>query len=141
MSKTAYEFCNDFSKSDDFSKTRGNRNGRLRAGKVRAPSVMRWTKCRCCRSSRVSRTTLYRMEKTGRFPRPIYISPNRRVWFADEIIAWQNAVDELDPNRGRGKGRPQRASDWLTQLRNAWPSFRRRLFAISRRKFRAKLLI
>ena len=53
----------------------------------------------------VGRTTLYRMEKTGRFPRSTYISPNRRVWFADEIIAWRNAVDEFNPNRGRGKGR------------------------------------
>jgi prophage regulatory protein len=53
----------------------------------------------------VSRTTLYRMEKAGRFPRSTYISPNRRVWFEDEIVAWQNAVDEFNPNRGRGKGR------------------------------------
>jgi prophage regulatory protein len=53
----------------------------------------------------VSRTTLYRMEKAGRFPRSTYISPNRRVWFEDEIIAWQNAVDEFNPRRGRGKGR------------------------------------
>jgi prophage regulatory protein len=57
----------------------------------------------------VSRTTLYRMEKAGRFPRGTYISPNRRVWFEDEVVAWQNAVDEFDPNRGRGKGR-RRAS-------------------------------
>ena len=55
----------------------------------------------------VGRTTLYRMEKAGRFPRSTYISPNRRVWFEDEIIAWQNAVDEFDPRRGRGKGRRQ----------------------------------
>jgi prophage regulatory protein len=53
----------------------------------------------------VSRTTLFRMEKAGRFPKSTYISPNRRVWFADQIIAWQNAVDEFDPRRGRGKGR------------------------------------
>jgi predicted DNA-binding transcriptional regulator AlpA len=53
----------------------------------------------------VGRTTLYRMEKAGRFPRSTYISPNRRVWFEDEIVAWQNAVDEFDPNRRRGKGR------------------------------------
>jgi prophage regulatory protein len=52
----------------------------------------------------VSRTTLYRMIKAGRFPRGIYISPNRRVWYEDEIVAWQNAVDEFDPNRRRGKG-------------------------------------
>jgi len=58
----------------------------------------------------VGRTTLYRMEKACRFPRSTYISPNRRVWYADEIIAWQNAVDEFDPNRGRGKGRRHRVT-------------------------------
>jgi prophage regulatory protein len=53
----------------------------------------------------VGRTTLYRMEKAGRFPKSTYISPNRRVWFADEISAWQETVNELNPKRGRGKGR------------------------------------
>jgi prophage regulatory protein len=53
----------------------------------------------------VGRTTLYRMEKAGRFPKSTYISPNRRVWFENEIVAWQDAVDEFDPKRGRGKGR------------------------------------
>jgi predicted DNA-binding transcriptional regulator AlpA len=53
----------------------------------------------------VGRTTLYRMEKAGRFPRSTYISPNRRVWFEDEIVAWQNVVDEFDPRRGRGRQR------------------------------------
>ncbi len=56
----------------------------------------------------VSRTTLFRMEKVGRFPKSTYISPNRRVWFESEIIAWQNAVDEFNPSRGRGKGRRAR---------------------------------
>lgn len=58
----------------------------------------------------VSRTTLYRMEKAGRFPKCTYISPNRRVWYEDEIVAWQNAVNELDPGRGRGQGRRRRAA-------------------------------
>ena len=53
----------------------------------------------------VSRTTLHRMTKTGRFPKGTYVSANRRLWFADEVAAWQNAVDEFDPRRGRGKGR------------------------------------
>ena len=56
----------------------------------------------------VGRSTLWRLEKGGRFPKSTYISPNRRVWFADEIIAWQEAVDEFDPNRARGKGRRRR---------------------------------
>jgi predicted DNA-binding transcriptional regulator AlpA len=58
----------------------------------------------------ISRTTLFRLEKAGRFPRSTYISPNRRIWYADEIIAWQNTIDEFNPNRGRGKGRRVRAS-------------------------------
>ncbi|MGM4875788.1 helix-turn-helix transcriptional regulator [Bradyrhizobium sp. 956_D2_N1_5] len=53
----------------------------------------------------VSRTTLYRMEKSGKFPKSTYISPNRRVWFEDQIVAWQNTADEFDPHRARGKGR------------------------------------
>jgi prophage regulatory protein len=61
----------------------------------------------------VGRTTLYRMEKAGRFPRSTYISPNRRVWFEDEIVAWQNVVDQFNPNRGRGKGRRPRVSSQL----------------------------
>jgi prophage regulatory protein len=58
----------------------------------------------------ISRTTLFRMEKMGRFPRSTYISPNRRVWFADQVAAWQSEVDEFNPSRGRGKGRRPRAS-------------------------------
>jgi prophage regulatory protein len=43
-------------------------------------------------------------------PKSTYISPNRRVWFEDEIIAGQNAVDEFNLNRGRDKGRRRSAS-------------------------------
>jgi prophage regulatory protein len=53
----------------------------------------------------VSRSTLWRMERCGKFPRSIYISKNRRVWFEDEICEWQNSVNEFQPSRGRGKGR------------------------------------
>jgi prophage regulatory protein len=56
----------------------------------------------------VSRATLFRMEKRGAFPKGTYISANRRIWFADEIVSWQNSVDEFNPNRGRGKGRRPR---------------------------------
>ncbi|UGY16714.1 helix-turn-helix transcriptional regulator [Bradyrhizobium septentrionale] len=47
----------------------------------------------------VSQATLWRMEKDGLFPRGTFISANRKVWFADEIIAWQASVD----GRRRGK--------------------------------------
>ena len=61
----------------------------------------------------ISRTTLYRLEQAGRFPRSVYVSPNRRFWFRDEVIAWQAAINECDernPNRGRDKGRRHRVS-------------------------------
>jgi prophage regulatory protein len=58
----------------------------------------------------LSRTTLYRLERAGKFPQSVYVSPNRRLWFRDQIIAWQAAVDERNPNRGRGKGRRQRVA-------------------------------
>jgi hypothetical protein len=45
------------------------------------------------------------MERAGKFPKATYISANRRVWFEDEVVAWQNSVNEFNPNRGRGKGR------------------------------------
>ena len=47
----------------------------------------------------VSSVTLWRMEKKGLFPKGTYISPNRKVWFEDEITAWQTDVN------GRGRGR------------------------------------
>jgi prophage regulatory protein len=65
----------------------------------------------------LSRTSIYRLEKAGKFPRSTYISANRRVWFEDEIIAWQNAVNEFDPSRGRGKGRRCHGSGWHRPLR------------------------
>jgi predicted DNA-binding transcriptional regulator AlpA len=52
-----------------------------------------------------SRMTLHRMTKAGRFPKGTYISPNRRFWYEDEIVEWQKAVDEFNPNRGRGRVR------------------------------------
>jgi prophage regulatory protein len=41
-----------------------------------------------------SRTTLWRREKEGTFPEGRYISANRKVWFEDEVRAWQDALDQ-----------------------------------------------
>jgi prophage regulatory protein len=49
----------------------------------------------------VGHTTLWRTEKSGGFPRSTYISPNRRIWFEDDIVAWQKQVD----GQGRGAAR------------------------------------
>jgi predicted DNA-binding transcriptional regulator AlpA len=41
----------------------------------------------------IGHATLWRLEKAGRFPKSTYISPNRRVWFEDQIAAWQSQID------------------------------------------------
>ena len=53
----------------------------------------------------VSTVTLWRMEKEGRFPKGSYISANRKVWFEDEIVAWQNSIN------GRSRGRRNQTAD------------------------------
>jgi predicted DNA-binding transcriptional regulator AlpA len=58
--------------------------------------------------TKMSRTTLHRLEKARKFPRAVYPAPNTKRYFRDRIIGWQKALDEHDhfnPNRGRGKGR------------------------------------
>jgi predicted DNA-binding transcriptional regulator AlpA len=40
----------------------------------------------------VSRMTLFRMERDGRFPPSYYVSGNRKAWFADEVAAWQSRM-------------------------------------------------
>lgn len=52
-----------------------------------------------------SRSTLWRLERAKKFPRGTFISPNKKIWYEDQIIAWQNEVNEHQPHRGRGKGR------------------------------------
>jgi prophage regulatory protein len=50
-----------------------------------------------------SRTTLWRREKEGTFPRSTYYSANRRAWFEDEVIAWQASLISGGRRRGRSK--------------------------------------
>jgi prophage regulatory protein len=53
----------------------------------------------------LGRSTLLKLESQGKFPKSTYISPNRRIWYEDQVVGWQNTVDEFNPNRGRGKRR------------------------------------
>lgn len=50
----------------------------------------------------VSTVTLWRMVRKNTFPKPTFITPNKKVWYLDEIVAWQAEVN------GRGRGRRQR---------------------------------
>jgi prophage regulatory protein len=63
---------------------------------------------------RCGRSTLWRLERSGKFPRGVYIAPNTKRWFEDQVIRWQRAIAEHDPHfdpaRGRGKGRRRRVS-------------------------------
>jgi len=60
------------------------------------------------------RTTMHGMIKQGLFPRGTYASPNSRFWFLDQILRWQDALEDtnphFNPNRGRGRGRHPRIS-------------------------------
>jgi prophage regulatory protein len=46
-----------------------------------------------------SRRTLYGLMKRNQFPRGSFVSENRRVWFEDEVIDWQRAIEANDPLR------------------------------------------
>jgi predicted DNA-binding transcriptional regulator AlpA len=52
----------------------------------------------------VSRTTLFRMMKAGKFPKGVFVSANRRLWLSSEITNWQLTIEEYNPHRARGKG-------------------------------------
>ena len=49
----------------------------------------------------LARSTIFNMEKNGKFPRSKFITPNRRVWFEDEIVEWQEHGLDERPNRRR----------------------------------------
>ncbi|WP_315806563.1 MULTISPECIES: AlpA family phage regulatory protein [unclassified Bradyrhizobium] len=51
------------------------------------------------------RSTLWRMEEAGKFPKPAPIDgTNRRYWFEDQIVAWQNGLNDAS-YEGRGKSK------------------------------------
>jgi prophage regulatory protein len=52
----------------------------------------------------VGHTTLWRMEKEGGFPKSTYISPNRRIWFEEDIAAWQKQIE--GQKRGAARLKP-----------------------------------
>ncbi len=42
----------------------------------------------------ISRTTLFRLERDKLFPEGQPVAPHRKLWFADEVIAWQKALKD-----------------------------------------------
>lgn len=68
-----------------------------------------------------SPATLYRMVRKGQFPAPTFISPNRKIWFEDEIVAWQNALAEHDHSKRKPRTRkpPRQPAPQLRDDRKA----------------------
>ncbi|MET4277160.1 MULTISPECIES: AlpA family phage regulatory protein [unclassified Bradyrhizobium] len=56
----------------------------------------------------VSSVTIWRMEKKGLFPKGTFITPNTKIWWFDEIVAWQREVDGRRRSR-RKKPKPRGA--------------------------------
>lgn len=40
------------------------------------------------RTGNPSSTTLWRLRKVGKFPEPVAISPNRKMWRESDVNAW-----------------------------------------------------
>lgn len=68
-----------------------------------APQIERLISWRTVRDlTGLSRTTAWRLQKTGDFPRPVAISPGRVAWREREIAAWQ--ASRVPRAAGRGGG-------------------------------------
>lgn len=62
----------------------------------------------------LSRSTTWRMQRTGAFPRSIALSPGRVGWWESELAAWRKA-------RGAGRFRPPAAPRLPGTARRARP--------------------
>ncbi|MDO9589038.1 MAG: AlpA family phage regulatory protein [Brevundimonas sp.] len=68
----------------------------------------------------LSRTTAWRMQKTGDFPLPVLVSPGRVGWWESELAAWKMTRAPRRPAETRSfgatAGRPARAPAEAGQL-------------------------
>jgi len=44
-----------------------------------------------------TRRNILRMEKEGRFPAGVFLSPNRKAWYEDQILEWQASLPSDKP--------------------------------------------
>jgi len=51
----------------------------------------------------VTRQSIYRMERSGQFPKSHYVSSHRRLWYADEIAQWQQNLPPQAPRRPKNR--------------------------------------
>jgi predicted DNA-binding transcriptional regulator AlpA len=53
----------------------------------------------------VGKSTLFRMVNRGEFPKGHFISPNRRIWYEDELLLWQKSLP-AESRRRKKAGKP-----------------------------------
>lgn len=75
-----------------------NQNPGLRQEFYRLPDVLRFAGFK-------SRSHLYVLAKTGKFPKPVKIGPNSIAWRRSELEAWANNLPVAEPGRRRESNR------------------------------------
>jgi prophage regulatory protein len=53
----------------------------------------------------MSRTTLFRLERDGLFPQGIAVGPHRKLWFKDDVVAWQTEAQDRGSALAQGMRR------------------------------------
>lgn len=57
----------------------------------------------------ISRTTLFRLEKLKLFPEGRWLTPHKKLWFKDRVVAWQRALEDPNSEVSKAvKARPKR---------------------------------
>jgi prophage regulatory protein len=61
--------------------------------------------------SGIQRDSIYRLAKSGQFPRPVKLSERASGWFEDEIDAWlEKRAAERDAQPAKGSPSPMQAA-------------------------------
>lgn len=85
--------------------------------------LLLWPEVR--RHTGVSRTTAWRMERSGGFPARVQLSPGRVGWWESDVTAWKMSrrlARLAETARGRGRPRSDRGGELLlTEVRSSDP--------------------
>jgi prophage regulatory protein len=55
---------------------------------LKLPRLLTWKQLKSELGITFSREHLWRLEAASKFPKRIYLSPQKVAWFEDEILAW-----------------------------------------------------
>ena len=74
---------------------------------------------------RMSMTTIWRMQERGEFPRAVFLTPGKAMFFEDQIIRWQDEIASRPyvPRRhGGGRRRHNKSADGTDKPRRKKPA-------------------